>query len=285
MRIAIQLFGNLRTADRCIPVLTERFGKHAHIDYFVHTWTRRDHSSPTWHSKEHHLEAEDFDAEALIRKLLPGACYQVDEPLSREEDPNPADPSITPVPHLEGLKSMFTSMARVNRLRQNYESSKSISYDLVVCLRPDIELLAEVDLEGFLRFHQDVPWSVSHLIHSVDLRVAGNQLLPLARMADVFFVGLPQAMDYLSSIDSFIELENSAFATAFPSNTFVPEQVFLYFLARNGLVSFYFHQETAIRRMDPSNDIVAQKWHKLPPLSMESPILRAALRLKRVLIG
>ena len=50
MKIAVQIFGHLRTFKECFPFLKKNLLDKYDCDVFMHTWDTIDHSTKTWHN-------------------------------------------------------------------------------------------------------------------------------------------------------------------------------------------------------------------------------------------
>jgi hypothetical protein len=53
---------------------------------------------------------------------------------------------------ISGIRYMFSSMQRANRLRESYTAETGTQYDVVVAVRPDIALYRPLDLDQFLAY-------------------------------------------------------------------------------------------------------------------------------------
>jgi hypothetical protein len=53
---------------------------------------------------------------------------------------------------ISGIRYMFSSMQRANRLRESYSAETGTHYDIIVAVRPDIALYRPLDLDLFLSY-------------------------------------------------------------------------------------------------------------------------------------
>jgi hypothetical protein len=127
MRIAIQLFGHLRTYKRTCENFNENIvGANASdadcdIDVFMHTWDELEARTSTWHSDNEGLRGQRLTQ--LDIEVLKG-CYTS---LKNIE--------ISPSIDAHGSK---ISRGKVSRLRERYEEDKGIQYDWIIETRPDV---------------------------------------------------------------------------------------------------------------------------------------------------
>ena len=71
MKIAVQLFGHLRTFRECHSYLAKHLLDLYECDVFVHTWSFEDHVDPTWHKESNVLAANITDEKELLRLYKP----------------------------------------------------------------------------------------------------------------------------------------------------------------------------------------------------------------------
>ena len=148
MKVAIQLFGHLRTYDKCYQRLFECLGKLYDCDIFIHTWDTVDHNTQTWHN---HKVKKNLSKDEIKQQLI--ECYapkrfKIDHQNVKDEGVVIAqDKAIS----IFGIKSMLYSMREANGLREEYEKKNGTRYDYVVMLRPDVELWFPLRLEEFIQ--------------------------------------------------------------------------------------------------------------------------------------
>ena len=146
-RIAIQFFGHLRTFKRCFPALKRHLLNCYDCDIFMHTWDVYNHNTQTWHkhtrgvnktvNKDKIIKYLGIKDEQIIvehQEFVDGGKFK-----ARGGEFS-----------LQGLKSVYRSIASVNALRENYQKKYGVKYDCVVCIRPDIKLLKKLDLNKYI---------------------------------------------------------------------------------------------------------------------------------------
>lgn len=161
-RIAIQLFGHLRTFEHTCKNfflnIVEPNSKDGYaIDIFIHTWDKLDTSNYLW---------QHFKSEELINVEVTDATiktiYKLYNPKkllieSQENEPNKA-------PHEWMLHTIFG----VNNLRKEYEQENNINYDWIIWTRPDILFLSELRIDSYIKTYTDAHNGIG--INNGDLR-------------------------------------------------------------------------------------------------------------------
>ena len=107
---------------------------------------------------------------------------------------NTAQTSIS----IYGMNAMFYSMTRVNQLRCNYEKENKIKYDYVICLRPDILLNRELDINSLLSTQapEDIDKAIFTMANPFATVLKGFESYGIT---DCFFFGRPNVVDKVLS--------------------------------------------------------------------------------------
>lgn len=147
MKVAVQLYGHLRTFELCYKKLYECLINFCRCDVFIHTWDTPDHTTQTWHNFR---MSGSYDPEEIKSKVVAyyhPKKYIVEKQETREEGCVIAQHK--PI-SIYGIKAMLYSMQQVNKLREEYEGETGQLYDYVVMLRPDVELLLPLELPLYI---------------------------------------------------------------------------------------------------------------------------------------
>jgi len=147
MKIAVLLFGHLRTYKQCYESLRQNLIDLYDCDVFMHTWDSLDHNTKTWHSYKvegnisslEDLEKELYDLYKLKNLKIEKQIVQDEGEILCQGNPI----------SLFGMHSMLYSMKEANVLREKYQKTHNIRYDLVVIVRPDIKLLKPLIFENY----------------------------------------------------------------------------------------------------------------------------------------
>jgi hypothetical protein len=151
-KIAVQLFGHLRTFKECAPSLYKYLLDKYDCDIFMHTWSMLNHNTKVWHSNNWYqgLPVNEED----VRKRYPHLKMIKIEEQHPEDWGNVLHDTGYNRPLVEssifGWHAMLYSMAEANKLREDYEKTNGVKYDFVICTRPDILLKKDVDIDDLL---------------------------------------------------------------------------------------------------------------------------------------
>jgi hypothetical protein len=151
MRVAVQIFGHLRTFERCAQTLREHLlDRHPDHDVFLHTWDRLESETVTHHERLCMPTPVDDQTVMAIERLYRPKRMTIESQPSR--DMGELTFSNGKRIAISGIRYMFTSMQKANQLRERYSAETGATYDVVVSVRPDIALYRPLDLEAFLSY-------------------------------------------------------------------------------------------------------------------------------------
>lgn len=193
-RIAIQFFGHLRTFDRCYPLLKKHLLNKYDCDLFMHTWDVYNHNTATWHTNFKNVNKQ-VNKEKILTKLgikpeqihiEHQGIYSTGKYIARGREWS-----------LQGLMSMYHSMKAANELREKYQKKHNIKYDFVVCIRPDILLEEDLNLDRFINDEQNIDGDNFY----IPGRVPNRDLYGFNCMevVDLLFFAKPEAMTQFCS--------------------------------------------------------------------------------------
>ena len=167
-KIAIQLFGHLRTFDHAFKyfekyVLEPNKKSGYEIDIFIHTWNERDHSTINYRNPNGEKPSDAALTKADREKVL--ALYKPKSILFENqiecEDKIIIEKIANVKRSIKGCINNSYTIFKVNELRQKYEKENNIKYDWVIQTRPDILFKTPFDidllLEPYQRFSFDIP--------------------------------------------------------------------------------------------------------------------------------
>ncbi len=161
-RIAIQLFGHLRTFNLTFELFknnlllpNERDGYI--LDIFIHTWDELDHQTVNYRNPngtpltDKKLLPEDI---LLANNLYSPKIILVEPQLACEEliikeKIGSFNRSI------KGCLNMSYTLFKSSELRNDYQKTTSVSYDWVIVTRPDILFITEFRIDDFLKAYKD----------------------------------------------------------------------------------------------------------------------------------
>ena len=151
-KIAVQFFGHLRTFNKCLPYLKKYLLNRYDCDVFMHTWDMYNHNTKTWHTNFKNAN-KSVDKDKIMKKF-----GMNQEQIKIEHQEIYSTGTYTARGRewsLQGIMSMYRSIKSVTKLRENYQKKHNIKYDFVVCIRPDILLSKNLNLEEFINDEQN----------------------------------------------------------------------------------------------------------------------------------
>lgn len=255
MKVAIQLFGHLRSYEQVIPYLKSHITEHYDCDIFIHTWSEEEHSDPSWHKDPSSVQFAKNTNESKLRELYEPAELEIeDNSIIEYTGYFNASNNIS----LRGMKAMSHSQSKVNRLRKEYAQRNNIDYDLVVVLRPDVMPLVNLDLDQYLGEFSYCANSTIHFSSGAHQHTQGQKKVTTPLASDLFFIARPD------TLDRFFELKDNNFERFYVDFTLVneggisaPEASFLEALAQSGAISRFYEFPYAVIRTAGSNHLKA----------------------------
>jgi len=188
MKVALLIYGHLRTYRQCFSSLKRNLLDRYSPDIFIHTWDENEAATKTWHNNS--MTREKIDIEHMI-KLYKPISYKIGHQDSIEDDKVTGN-RIS----IKGQQYMLSGINQVNRLKKEHEARNGFKYDMAIKIRPDILLKNPLNLEN---------------IDSSFLHIAGNSKtgeysdnINDYKACDIINVGSSQKLDIVSgAIDEF----------------------------------------------------------------------------------
>ncbi len=189
-RIALQLFGHLRTWDKTYKnlfkyVIEPNKAKGYEIDIFIHTWDELEHTEPrSWYNKDKKISGKKLTQKqiSIIKKKYAPKKMLIESQLLPTQGYND-----------KRGKNIAHTFYQCNKLREEYEKENSINYDLVIVTRPDIKFLFPLQLDRVFEdftveelkntvLYSDIP----NLVHNVNYNINNRQFIV---GCDLFLIG------------------------------------------------------------------------------------------------
>lgn len=148
MRIAICLFGNLRTYDYCCESFRQCLSDLNDADVFIHTWNTLNHNTKTWHknkAKNGNVEINNIKDE-IISAYGPSSMLIENQCAVGSGEAIFMNRAIS----IDGIRFMIESICRSNEQRINYELKNNTKYDYILFTRPDILFRRNVVIKDIL---------------------------------------------------------------------------------------------------------------------------------------
>ena len=193
MKIAIQMFGHLRTYQQCHEALKKNLLDLYDCDIFIHTWDSLDHNTQTWHDfRMPNAGQSEDNIEQIIQDVYHPKAFKVEKQIVKDEgyiDVSTDNKKIS----FFGMKSMFYSMKEADALRRSYQKEHNIQYDYVIVIRPDICLYQPFNIEKYLIFEN----GTDQLLYTVGKYKSDVILNDYRKVgcSDLFFFATPQIIN------------------------------------------------------------------------------------------
>ena len=172
-RIAIQLFGHLRTYKDCYKSLLEKVvksnEKNAYkVDIFIHSWnTLNQNNNRSGYSNNDLLKKFGESKTGEVLELYKAKKVLIEEQKVIESQKvkvllNEKQGDIFFLDS-KNIYNMYYSMFKVNELRLEYEKENNIEYDFVIQTRPDILFIKDFNIDKIVKFSKDRRYISRHL--------------------------------------------------------------------------------------------------------------------------
>ena len=157
-RIAIQLFGHLRTYEKLAPYFIENVVKANEkdgykVDIFIHTWDELDHNTITYRNLGSNFMQEKI-SENEIQKI-----YKLYNPkkllIEKQKDckEKTINQKMGTKQSIKGCFNMAHSLYQGSNLRREYAKENNIKYDWVIVTRADILFKNPYRIDDFLNIY------------------------------------------------------------------------------------------------------------------------------------
>lgn len=273
-RIAIQLFGHLRTFEQTYASLREQIllpnSRDGYtIDFFIHTWDELDHSTVNYrNSKGISLAGGPLQSQhiQLVNKLYAPKAIAV-EPQLDYPDVLMTEKIGSFKRSMRGCINMAYTLYRSSELRREYAIKHGIDYDWVIVTRPDLFYKSKFQLDTIFGYHtrEDFDIPTKGLFYAFNPFGRGNMIEEPQFLtgADLLYVARPENVDIATSL--FPDFE----ANIDVDNFYCMEVWWGDFWRRKGLTPYPINY-----RHGPDFDVV-----RLP----YSPVLHQIRSLKRLI--
>ncbi|MCG7496792.1 hypothetical protein MHO82_07955 [Vibrio sp. Of7-15] len=251
-KIAIQLFGHLRSFRDCEYYFKKNLIDLYDCDIFIHTWRTEEHSDKTWHNFNREYSRIETDIEEVKNTYFPKRVYVEDNSIIYQGGFFNERNNIT----LRGIKSMLHSKNEVNKLRLEYQKENKIKYDFVIVLRPDVLLLQPLILDKYLnefKFSENASIHFSSGNHQ-HYQETKSIFTPLA--SDLFYFAKPSTIDKLTSAIDEFERFYKDFTTVNPGGISSPEGSFIERAYQKGVIPRMYTFTYVVKRTSGSNHLL-----------------------------
>lgn len=140
MKLALLLYGHLRTYKQCYLNLHKFFLNQHNVDVFIHTWDETEAKTISWHSD--HMPVSRTNENEIVQIYKPTQLRIEHQP----ETPHDKTSRGTNISS-RGQQFMLYSLHASNELKRQYEIDNNFKYDAIVKIRPDILLNSNLPIK------------------------------------------------------------------------------------------------------------------------------------------
>ena len=195
LKIAVCMFGHLRTYERCSIFLNKNLLSKYDCDIFMHTWSTVDHSTQTWHNNKPVMGMTDKNQ--INKKYKNIKNIRIEEQIQKNMgtlliNTNEKKELKTSI---FGLSSMLESMRKSLHLCKEHSIEKNINYDFILMVRPDILIRKKLEIESIImnQSTEEVDRSIYALMFTTGeitnknfKNICGNDLLFFGKTHSIF---------------------------------------------------------------------------------------------------
>jgi len=254
LKIAVQLYGHLRTFEICAPALKKHVLDHYDCDVFIHTWDEIGYSTKEAQgSKEENVIPVDDEVLAKVEMLYKPKLLKVE---SQKEITNSKYFKKYPkhIPNILTSKLIMYKLFKVNNEREVYSQKKNICYDYILVSRPDIQIKEKL---SFNSIQKEFEFFSNTCIHFVachpKIGLVDRNYLFLTWGSDCFLVSKPQVISTISKI--YLEFNYYfVFIHKFYKHNFYAPEIYLNeYLIHKNIRSRYLNFDFSICRKNNSD--------------------------------
>lgn len=273
LKIAVQIYGHLRTYKKCAPYLKRHLLDIYDCDVFMHTWDRLEHTTKSWYADEIRGDPLAVDDATVgdIRALY--APKKLEIQTQNFIDEGGCFGKIS----LSGIKYMLYSQHCANNLRLAYEKETGQRYDYVLVVRPDIMPFADID---FSRYQKELDFYARasiHLVHIPVITVKNDVFLNSLGAIDIFYFSTPATVTDITNCYLSFDRFFKDYASVLPRGSGRPEYALHEYMIEQSISPKQYRFYFAIKRNNDRDDIKI-----LPPMELSS---KGVISVRKHVVG
>jgi hypothetical protein len=220
MKVAVVLFGHLRTYDQTCSALQKYLLGPYKADVYIHTWSSLDRTTESYKEQDEFLSLQTTHL-ANIKMAYPDSVVEIEDPLI-----DVGELDYYKERSILGLKSMFHSIgAGIDLVLQSGKN-----YDLILVTRPDILLKCEIDLESVRQEIENYPYSnYMYAGYFISPKKGDTRMLKRWGASDCLFIIPPNILSVVAQI------KESTIPFTLPYNVWGEDQ-FRYFMHGQNII-------------------------------------------------
>lgn len=251
MRVAIQLFGHVRSFRDTYPSLKKYILGKYDCDLFIHTWKTEEHTDTTWHigSSSSIRETNKDELKSLYK---PRKINIEDNCIIEHQGLFNPQKTMT----LRAIKAMLYAQKQVNNLRLEYQEETNTEYEWVITLRPDVMPLTPLELNDYKEEPEFERNSSIHFANGAHCHIQGTKIIYTPLASDLFFIAKPNVMTVLcSAIDEF-EKFYQKFESVNQGGISAPEASYLEYIHHQGVQPRFYTFPYIVKRTSGEHHLV-----------------------------
>ena len=267
-KVAVHLYGHLRTFVECAPYLKKHLLDLYECDVFVHTWDVTEHSTKSWYQDSIKCDPVEVkgDTLRLVEDLYRPRRLSIEKQGKILEVGFFGTHSVDQISRT-GLHNLVYSMRRSIELRQEYSRENNHEYKYSVVIRPDIMLHEDLDIDRYKQEFEFYPKSSIHFVNNSDFYLKDNKYFNYPRAAEVFFFAQTDTINALVNLEKEFKRYYEDINIILPPQIENPEIAFFEFLHESGVLPRQYQFYYSIKRQNEINDI-----EFLPPSRSKSEL-------------
>lgn len=259
MKIAIQLFGHMRTFQKCSLSLFSNLIQYYDCDLFIHTWSDLNYKV----SEPLDSQQQEKFKEKILNEYQPKLLkIEKQSPFDHETLLSPdhmlKDQGFLSTPQ-DGITNMLYSMYTVNQLRKSHEHLYNIKYDYVIFIRPDIMLHEQFNISLYEQEFLFNPNTVVAFLDRLLLILHNDRFDAIPLTSDLFLLTKP---DIASRLFKSLPKPESYYSNFFHKTGFCAEKIFQEYVKQQGIALRYYQIPLTILRLNGDATNIGNKFPK-----------------------
>lgn len=258
MKLAVLLFGHMRTFQECSQALKANLLEKYDCDVFIHTWDITDTSR--FKNKNDNLnlhKVEGIYKPKSIKVEHQNFIEDIGE-YSKDKDSKLKKNSVP----LHGLKYMLHSMHEAYLLKSNYQKIHNIEYDYVIVIRPDVKLNTEFNLNNFIKEFIISANTVISFSNYPSMLITEQKMQSVYKASDIFLLFSETSIKNYFKDFNFFEKFYIDYPNQFPTFSFHPEMSFHESIVRRNMSHQFYLYNYDVVRFDSKNNIIVRPTNK-----------------------
>ena len=256
MKIAVQIYGHLRTFEQCAPKLKEHLLDLYDCDVFIHTWDKLEHNTKTWYHEDVRFDGHSVDdgISNKINSFYKPKSLKIESQNFLDEKGHLGNNPKRQM-SLLGIKYMTYSKYQSNILREEYQKNNNVQYDHALVIRPDIMLLENIVFSKFkneFEFHNRCS---IHFALQPQIELCDDKYFHYPRACDCFYLANPDVIGVISKLYLEFDKFYRDSASILPDSMNVPEVLFFEYLHHKGIIPREYLFRFKIKRKDAKHDV------------------------------